>query len=68
MYRIVHNEITDHYRVEKRGLLGWTFVTEQATQQYLEFSDLESAKQWVRQHARPSEKTRRWQVVTDCAV
>ena len=31
MYRIVHNELTGVYRIERHGLLGWSFVTHPPT-------------------------------------
>jgi hypothetical protein len=68
MYRIVYNEVTDLYRVEKRGLLGWGFVTDPETRDYLSFGDLESAKCWVRDHTEGGAEARRWRVVTDCTV
>jgi hypothetical protein len=68
MYRVVHNPMTGHYRVEKHALLGWSFVEDRSTGGYVEFSDLESARCWIHNHTRPSEKARRWQVVTDCNV
>ena len=69
MYRIVHNEQTDIYRVEKRGMLGWAFVTDSDTGDYLGFSNLEKARGWVRGKARRSNTTtRRWRVVSDCQV
>lgn len=68
MYRIVHNAVTGLYRVEKRGLLGWDFVTDPATRDYLSFGELQSAKRWVRDHTAAATDARRWRVVTDCAV
>lgn len=69
MYRIVHNEQTRAYRVERRTLLGWGFVTDPKTGDYLGFSDLESARQWVEGKAsRRNNAARRWKVVSDCGV
>ena len=67
MYRIVHNEVTELFRVEKRGLLGWEFVIDSETRDYLSFGDLDSAKCWVRDHTEAATDARRWRVVTDCA-
>ena len=69
MYRIVHNEQTGAYRVEKHGFLGWSFVTDRASQDYLDFDSLEAARAWVK-HRQPSRATdtRRWKVVADCSV
>lgn len=68
MYRVVHNETTDRYRVEKRGLLGWSFVVDPSTHDYLDFGDLGTAKTWVQEHTNSAGDSRRWKVVTDCAV
>jgi hypothetical protein len=68
MYRIVHNEQTDSYRVEKRGLLGWAFVDDPQTGEYRGFEDLDAARAWIRQRTRGSNANRRWKVVTDCSA
>jgi hypothetical protein len=69
MYRIVHNEQTRTYRVEKHGFLGWSFVTDPESRDYLDFDSLEAARNWVQQR-RPirTSDTRRWKVVSDCSV
>ncbi len=67
MYRIVHNEQTGAYRVEKRGLLGWSFVGDPQSSDYLTFVDRQAASAWVRQKTRRrADPTRRWKVVADC--
>jgi hypothetical protein len=67
MYRIVHNEQTGDYRVEKRGLLGWSFVYDPQSSDYLTFTDRQAASAWVRQKAcRGTGAARRWKVVADC--
>lgn len=67
MYRIVHNEQTGVFRVEKRGLLGWAFVSDPQTGDYLGFGDADAARQWVRDKVRRNnDNTRRWQIVSDC--
>lgn len=69
MYRIVHNEQTDVYRVEKRGLLGWAFVNDPATSDYLAFAGIEEARAWVRAKlAAGHENPRRWKIVADCGA
>ena len=69
MYRIVHNQQTDAFRVERRGFLGWTFVTDPDIGDYLGFDKLESARAWVQRNTRRSGgKSRRWKVVADCVV
>lgn len=67
MYRIVHHELTGDYRVEKRGLLGWSFVDDPQSSDYLTFADRQAASAWVRQNRpRSTDATRRWKVVADC--
>ncbi len=67
MYRIVHNPQTGLYRIERRGLLGWAFVVHPETRDYLDFDDVEAARDWLCQHSRPGDqRARRWQVVHDC--
>ena len=68
MFRIVHNEQTDAYRVEKRGWLGWAFVSDPQTGDYLGFADIDEARRWVRRQIRNANPgNRRWQVVADCS-
>lgn len=68
MYRIVFNEQTAQFRIEKRGLIGWNFVTDDATGNYLTFTDRAVAEAWVCDHAaNPSNDYRRWKVVSDCS-
>ena len=68
MYRIVHNQQTDSYRVEKRGLLGWAFVSDPQTGDYLTFDDVSKARRWVCTKVRHKDPdTRRWKVVSDCS-
>ena len=67
MYRIVHNEQTDSYRVERRGVLGWAFVSDPQTGDYLGFADVDEARAWVRNRTRPDDGVaRRWKVVSEC--
>lgn len=69
MYRIVHNEQTDSYRVEKRGVLGWAFVSNPQTNDYLNFKDLNAARNWVCSRVRRNDNNnRRWKVVADCNI
>ena len=67
MYRIVHNEQTKQYRVEKRGLLGWAFVNDPQTGDYLGFDETDKARHWVKNNVRRNdENNRRWKVVAEC--
>lgn len=68
MYRIVHNEHTGSYRIEKRGLLGWTFVDDPQTGGYLGFDDVDAARAWIQQRTRRNSSNRRWKVVADCSA
>ncbi|MGB0722093.1 MAG: hypothetical protein ACPGU7_06815 [Gammaproteobacteria bacterium] len=66
-FRIVYNSYSERYRIEKRNLMGWNFVIDRETGQYLNFDDEEKAREWVR--AQPHSKlgeTRRWKVVSEC--
>jgi len=67
MYRIVHNEQTGSYRVEKRGLFGWAFVSDPKNGDYLGFEDADAARNWIRSKvSRNEHDNRRWKVVADC--
>lgn len=68
MYRIVHNEQTDTYRIEKKGFFGWNFVSDPHNGDYLQFASLSSARRWVQSTSKRSiPNARRWQVVSDCS-
>ena len=68
-FRIVHNQQTHRYRVEKRGFFGWNFVTDPITGDYLSFTDTDAARAWIcQQIRRGSDQNRRWKVVTECDV
>ena len=67
MYRLVHNEQTNTYRVEKRGLLGWAFVTNPRSDGYLGFNRLDAARAWIRnQSPKNVDDNRRWKIIQDC--
>lgn len=67
MYRILHNQQTSSYRIEKRGFFGWNFVLEQGSGDYLQFEDLASARRWVAAAIESRRKPdRRWNVVSEC--
>lgn len=67
MYRIVHNELTGAYRVEKRGLLGWAFVTSQDSGDYLDFDSYDQACRWIgRKNSAEKPSGRRWKTVSVC--
>lgn len=66
-YRIVFNEQTARYRVEKRGWTGWTFVTANRGCDYLTFDSYEAARRFVCGRQRPKpDSGRRWRVVDPC--
>lgn len=69
-FRIVHNQQTNRYRVEKRGFFGWNFVADPSGGDYLSFTDAESARAWICRQTtrRDADANRRWKVVTDCDV
>ncbi len=67
MYRIVHNEQTGSFRVEKRGWLGWAFVSDPQSGDYVGFESLETARNWIRNKLdQLNTKARRWKIVADC--
>lgn len=67
MHRIVYNEQTSTYRIEKRGLFGWNFVIDQATSDYLRFDDIDAACRWIDANTVESASvSRRWKVVNEC--
>ena len=67
MYRVVLNDQSGRYRVERKGWLGWSFVQAESGD-YLGFESLEQARAWVREHQQCSDNTgpRRWRVVDCC--
>lgn len=66
-YRIVFNEQTGLYRVEKKHWWGWVFVTDAAGEDYLSFPDCRAAQRYVCQQQRLQQsRPRRWRVVDLC--
>lgn len=68
-YRIVFNEQTECYRVERRGWLGWSFVMNAAGDDYVSFSRYADARRFVcraTRHRRYGGQ-RRWKVVDLCS-
>lgn len=66
-YRIVYNEQTARYRIERRGWAGWTFVTADRGSNYLTFDSYEAARRFVCERCRPTRgEGRRWKVVDPC--
>ena len=67
-FRIVYNERTDLYRVEKRGWAGWSFVMDEKGGDYATFRSCSAAKRFIchRQGSRRAASFRRWQVVDGC--
>lgn len=65
-HRIVYNEQTHNYRVEAHGFFGWNFVTDPNTGDYLDFQSMESARAWIKQHAKAGDEDSRWKVVSVC--
>jgi len=66
-YRIVFNEQSGRYRVERHGWAGWTFVTADSGEDYLTFDSYEAARRFVCARRRTGHDTgRRWRVVDLC--
>lgn len=66
--RIVYNEKTGLYRVERRGWMGWTFVMDEARHDYATFERYEDARRFAceAQERRATRQHRRWKVVDFC--
>ena len=66
-YRIVFNEETGVYRVERRHWWGWSFVMDAAGEDYLGFASRREAECYIcLQRRQPLLRYRRWQVVDLC--
>ena len=68
-YRIVFNDHSGKYRVERRGWLGWQFVMHPDGRDYLTFDDHDAARRHVcaaRQSRAPARDNRRWRVIDSC--
>lgn len=66
-YRIVHNEQTNLYRVERRGWTGWTFVRDAQGGDYATFVTCEDARRFVCRQRRRASAPRRWEVIDLCS-
>lgn len=68
-YRIVYNEQTKRYRVERRSWFGWTFLLDDAGAEYATFESCEAARRFacLRQR-RQKVQRRRWQVIDLCGA
>ena len=66
-YRIVHNQQTDQYRVERRGWVGWVFVRDPESKDYATFSNFEDARQFMCRRRRRATAARRWKAVGLCS-
>ena len=66
-YRIVFNERSGEYRIERRSLLGWMFVMDERGRKYLTFADYDAARRHLcRNLDMRSESRRRWRVLDPC--
>jgi hypothetical protein len=65
--RIVHNEAAGLYRIERRGLFGWSFVTDRSGHDYLTFESYEAAQRYACRYC-PDRRDagRRWKVIDWC--
>jgi len=63
-WRIVYNNQTHRYRIEKKRWWGWDFVADDSAGDYISFSDLAAAKRWACQHlGQRIQRPCRWQIV-----
>lgn len=66
-YRIVFNERSGEYRIERRLLWGWSFVMADEGHDYLTFDDYDAARRYLCRHLyRRKESRRRWRVLDPC--
>ena len=67
-YRVVLNEQTGLYRVERRRWWGWTFVMDPSGDEYLSFRRYRDAMCFVCRRRRQQQRRpyRRWKVVNFC--
>ena len=66
--RIVLNEQTGRYRIERRHWWGWSFVMAESGEHYATFDRCEDARDYACRHRRRSAAgQRRWRVVDLCA-
>ena len=66
-YRIVFNEQTGRYRVERRSWWSWDFVYDASGEGYATFDSLQQAREFVcREHGKAAPAHRRWRVVDPC--
>jgi hypothetical protein len=65
--RIVHNARTGKFRIERRRLWGWSFIMNDAGDDYLTFEKFDDAQDHLCARNRPSPAgDRRWEVVPAC--
>lgn len=66
-YRIVVNEQTDKFRIERRGWWTWGFVMNDSKDDYATFDSYEAARDYVCKHLlRQQSGWRRWRVLGPC--
>ena len=66
-YRIVFNERTVQYRIERRRLWGWSFVMDDQGRDYLTFADYQAAcRHLCALRDRRGDTHRRWRVLEPC--
>lgn len=65
--RIVFNEHSGRYRIERRRWWGWAFVMDQSGEDYLNFDTFQDALHFAcRQLPRKPARHRRWKVIDIC--
>ena len=66
-FRIVFNEQSGRYRVERRRWWGWGFVLDRSGEDYATFDRFEDAQRFVCARRLPRKaRPRRWRVVDNC--
>lgn len=67
--RIVFNDQTDLYRVERRRWWGWSSVLDSSGEHYASFECCEDAREFVCKHMqRKNSSHRRWKVIGICGA
>jgi hypothetical protein len=67
--RILYNEFSSRYRIERKRWWGWTFITEPSGFHYLGFDKLEQAEDWIeRCYKKKNLPSRRWRQVKEIEI
>ena len=66
-YRIVYNEQTGRYRIDRRGWLGWSFVMSPSGDDYASFDSYHEACRFAcKLQVQGMDRHRRWKIIGPC--